>query len=103
MTRIYGKRTEVKGSAVNYFVSIQVDKLNQIEVRVTEEIFNALDELQSELWRFERKESRHCVHFESLKDCHIPHAYRAMSPEDACVEKETTGDLVEALLHISTK
>ncbi len=103
MTRIYGKRTEVKGSAVNYFVSIQVDKLNQIEVRVTEEIFNALDELQSELWRFERKESRHCVHFESLKDNCMPHVYRAMSPEDVCVEKETAGDLVEASLHISTK
>ncbi len=34
---------------VNYFVSTMVDKLNQFEICVTDEIFNTRENLQSQL------------------------------------------------------
>ena len=103
MTRIYGMRVE--GTPDRPIYSIIIDKGNgySIEEVVSETIFSEIQELQREIWRLDRRESRHCVHLENVPDCFLPHEKLVDTPECVVIRKMESELLESALLRLSEK
>ncbi|MEA5019261.1 MAG: hypothetical protein VB027_02725, partial [Gordonibacter sp.] len=58
MTRFYGKGVSDDETPSVFFITVTCNS-RYIDVEVTEELFDELDDMQREYWRLERKEARH--------------------------------------------
>ncbi len=103
MSRLYGKRISGENGSINYYISINYSCAYAREVEVDKETFDVLDELQKEIWRQDRKESRHCVHIDAIPECYLPHDIYTEDPCDALIRKTVIADLVSALMQIPEK
>lgn len=103
MPRIYETRITNEGDKKNYIVRIKTDYHDEIDIPVNREVFDAINELQRELWRLERRESRHCVHIDAIPDCYIPHEQFSVDPEDKILAAFESKALKSALAQIPDK
>lgn len=103
MPRIYNTCITEVGDKKSYIVRVKTDRYDEVDIPVDREVFDAINELQRELWRLERRESRHCVHIDAIPDCYIPHEQLSVDPEDQILAAFESKNLKSALTQIPDK
>lgn len=81
-------------------VTVFLPKGRFVRVEVTKEVMDALDELQREWWRIERREARHVLYLEIMPPS-MALADRADGPEALMLRKQEINDLHRALEALS--
>ena len=90
MGRLYPTRIVVSNGVERYHALVSRPGFEEVEIEVSPAVFEAINDLQREHWRLERRESRHTLHVESIEA--IPHC------EDALFEQDEEGDAVLAII-----
>lgn len=67
MGRFYPTRTVVSNGVKRYRVLVRRPGFEEKEIEVSLPVFEAINALQREYWRLERRESRHTLHVESVE------------------------------------
>lgn len=83
-------------------VTVSLPKGRFVRVEVTGEVMDALDELQREWWRIERREARHALYLEIMPPS-MALADRADGPEALMLRKQEADELRRALEMLSEK
>lgn len=99
MTRFYGKRIDEDGSEPRYLVTIACNGV-ATEIEVAKIVYDALDEMQREHWRLERRESRHTRHIEMMTERDLPRTAYAKDPEQLLIEQVEATEIKTALRSI---
>lgn len=97
MGRFYGKRIEENPNEMRYLVSITQIGGAEAEIEVSQTLFEEIDELQREFWRLERRESRHTLHMEMMRESELPHAEHTKDPEQILMEQIEATEIQQAL------
>ena len=84
-------------------MSVKCDFENEVEAVVSKALYEEIVALQRELWRLERRDSRHCVHIERIPDCYLPHARETQTPEEIVIQGCERDLLNRALAEIPEK
>lgn len=100
MTRFYKKRTSGDGSTSVFLITV-ICNSKHIDIKVTEELFGELDNMQREHWRLERREARHTKHIEMMRDSDLPHSRHTKDPEQLLIEQIEATEIRSALRQIS--
>lgn len=100
MTRFYGKGVSDDDTPSVFFITVTCNS-RHIDVEVTEELFDELDDMQREYWRLERKEARHTKHIEMMSDSDLPHSRYTKDPEQLLIEQIEATEIRSALRQIS--
>lgn len=103
MSRIYGRRISTNGAVKRYHVTITNPEGNEIEIEVVEEVFDALDGLQRDMWRMQRSDDRHIRHAEMILEQELPDFFFEKSAEDIFIEKSETEKLKSTLRQLSDR
>ena len=72
MARFYDTRVIEDACSSRYFASVNRPSKGAAEVEISEELHDALIDLQREFWRLDRRESRHTLHLEKLGENSLP-------------------------------
>ena len=102
MGRFYDSRLTNNTTDNRNFVSVVQSNGRIEEIEVSQITYEALDDLQREYWRIERKEARHTLHLEMMAERDIPHEYHIGSPEQLLIEQVETIEIQSALQRIPT-
>ena len=96
MGRFYEKRIVERKRENRYFVSVSLPNNTQ-EIEVSQSVYNALDDLQREHWRIERREARHVLHLELLQTPFSSTAETEQDPEQALIAKIESSEIWNAI------
>jgi RNA polymerase sigma-70 factor (ECF subfamily) len=96
MGRFYGKRIECNPSGASYFASVFRANGTVEEVEISEELYEALDDMQREHWRLERRESRHTCHIEAMGEYNLPRDKCSKDPEQILIERIEASSILQA-------
>lgn len=99
MSRFYNTSVEECGCAPSYRVSIATPN-GKVDIAISEALYGEINSLQREFWRTERRESRHTLHIEQMKDYDLPHARLVKSPEQLLIERLEAEELQRAIRSI---
>ena len=94
MSRFYGKRIVTDDEGLRYLVSIAH---SDTEIEVSEDVFEALDDMQREFWRIDRRESRHTCHIEMMGEYNLPQNCFPKNPEQLLIEQIEATEIQQAL------
>lgn len=101
MARFYHNRVIEDGSVSRYFASAYYPTQGVVEVEVSEELHDALIDLQREFWRLDRRESRHTLHLEVMTENALPARKLSPDPASILVARVETDTICAALGRIS--
>lgn len=97
MSRFYEREETTGCKEKSLTVRIKVPESSYISLEISIELSDALDDLQREHWRLERRESRHTVHLETIPDIYLPHEKHVKTPEQILIERTESEILAAAL------
>lgn len=100
MGRFYGKDFTGGEGGIRYFVTISTSGCNEVEIEVSREVYELLDEMQREYWRLEKRESRHSWHIEDMRESDLPHEKYVCTPEQAMMCRLESEALRAALMEL---
>lgn len=83
-------------------VIVSLPEGGSVRVEVTREVMEALDDLQREWWRIERREARHVLHLELMSTSMMP-ADQTDGPEILMLRKQEADEMRRALETLSEK
>ena len=101
MTRFYDTRAFEERGSPYYFASFYRPYKGIVEIEVSEELHDALIELQREFWRLDKRESRHTLHLEAMTENVLPTHKLPLDPATILVARCDTDKVCEALGQIS--
>lgn len=101
--RVYGKIVEGEGAEARYYVTIKTGTGPGAKIPVELDVFELIDDLQREIWRMDKEDSRHCIYVGSLSEDFVPYEQSVRTPEQIVIEKYDRSRLGEALLQIPEK
>lgn len=81
-------------------VVVKMPNRPPVEVEVDEPVFEALVDLQRELWRLDRREARHSAHMDNMLDKPIFHARHVKTPDQVLVEQMEADEIRKAIRKI---
>lgn len=99
MGGFYEKRIEGGHPDPRYLVTIARNG-GRAEVEVSKAVYEALDDMQREHWRLERRESRHSSHMEVVPERYLPRSAFGKSSEQILIEQFEAEEMKEALRSI---
>lgn len=99
----YECRIDSEGANKRIILVVRQPESEEIDVEVSANIKEAIDDLQREYWRLEKREQRHTVHIEAIPECFIPHDRFAESPEALMLKKHDAQQVTQALSQIPIK
>ena len=102
MGRFYRKRIENTRSDNRYFIAVGNHGSSWEEVEVSKRLFDVIEELQREIWRLDRRESRHSNHSELFFDDDLPASFQVRGPEEILIQKLESKILYAALKQLPT-
>ena len=83
-------------------VIVSLPEGGSVRVEVTREVMDALDDLQREWWRIERREARHVLHIELMPASMVP-ADQTDGPEVLMLRKQVADEVRRAVETLSEK
>lgn len=84
--RFYGKRIEKDRPDPRCLITIARNG-SRAEVEVSKAVYDALDDMQREHWRLERRESRHASNMEVVPKRYLPRSAFGKSSEQILIEQ----------------
>lgn len=100
MSRFYEQHKVAGSEAQRYFVAIKLPECTK-ETEVSKAVYEALDFLQKEHWRIERREARHVLHFEMMQNQIQQMGTSAQDPALLFIQRIEKNELWDALRSIS--
>lgn len=97
MSRIYEKSIHQCKAGHRYFITIRYPKNEHKQVEIPKTLFDELDEMQREVWRLNRRESRHVHHIEMMYEDCLPTSFREKSPEEILMQEYEDALLYSAI------
>lgn len=90
-------------SGEQFFAIVELPTGEFATVEISKDLKEALDDLQREYWKYEKREQRHTVHIENIPEALLPREALHESPESAYLRKLQTARVIDAFLQIPEK